>query len=360
MENTKKILFIGPHRIGRNPCQRFRFEQFIPYLEQNGFSVEYSHLLSAADDKVFYQKGRYVQKFLILIKAFFTRLKDVRRANRYAIIFVQREAFFTGTVFFEKRFKKSGAKLIYDFDDALWKLDVSEGNKLFARLKNPNKTAQLIQLADVVIAGNAYLADYARKHNPNVTIIPTTLDTNYHQPSGVKPTQKPLCIGWTGSITTVKHFETIVPVLEQLKAKYGEQITFCLIGDPDYYCSALNLRGIPWKPETEISDLARIDIGIMPLPDDEWAKGKCGFKGLQYMALEIPTVMSPVGVNTEIIQDGENGFLAATNEEWIEKLSRLIENESLRQTLGKAGRQTVIKNYSLESQKERLVGVLNS
>ena len=130
-------------------------------------------------------------------------------------------------------------------------------------------------------------------------------------------------------------------------------IYFKVIGDGNYVQEELGIKGHAWKRDTEIPDLQEIDIGIMPLPDDEWAKGKCGLKGLQYMALAIPTIMSPVGVNTEIIQDGENGFLATTIQEWVDKLSQLIDSAALRERIGVNGRQTVLSSYSVEANKQQ-------
>jgi glycosyltransferase involved in cell wall biosynthesis len=148
------------------------------------------------------------------------------------------------------------------------------------------------------------------------------------------------------------HFEYAIPFLRKINEKYGNDITFKVIGDSSYQNEELNIVGISWNEADEIKELSGFDIGIMPLPDDEWAKGKCGLKGLQYMALEIPTIMSPVGVNTEIIQDGVNGFLAVDIDEWVEKLSLLIESLALREKLGKAARKTVLEKYSFESQKQ--------
>ncbi|MCD6367133.1 MAG: glycosyltransferase family 4 protein, partial [Bacteroidales bacterium] len=162
------------------------------------------------------------------------------------------------------------------------------------------------------------------------------------------------------SQTTIKHFLKIVPVLEAINKKYGDKVKLKLIGDENFYNDILKLKGTKWSPEKEVEELAELNIGIMPLPDDEWANGKCGLKGLTYMALEIPTIMSPVGVNTEIIQDGVNGFLASTEEEWIEKISMLIENPDLRQQLGKAGRQTVVEKYSVEANKQKYLDVFNA
>jgi glycosyltransferase involved in cell wall biosynthesis len=164
---------------------------------------------------------------------------------------------------------------------------------------------------------------------------------------------KRICIGWSGSITTIKHFEFALPFLRELKKKYGTGISIKVIGDGTYVNEELGIRGLPWRKDDEIKELSSFDIGIMPLPDDEWAKGKCGLKGLQYMALGIPTIMSPVGVNTEIIQDGENGMLATAVEEWIAKIERLINDPDLRHKMGRKARQTVEEKYSVNAWKDR-------
>jgi len=349
---VKKILFIASHRPDRAPGQRFRFEQYFSFLEQNGFQCELSFFIAEKEDRILYKQGKYFQKALIAWKAFRIRMGNVFRRNEYDIIFIFREAYLTGSVFFEKKFKKSKAKLVFDFDDAIWHLDVSAGNRRFSFLKNPGKTGYIISLCDMVFAGNQYLADYAGKYNKNVVIIPTTIDTAEYAPLP-KMNDNAITIGWSGSITTIKHFEFAVPVLLKLQEKYGDKLKFKVIGDASYRNEALGIKGIGWKREDELQELSEFDIGIMPLPDDEWANGKCGLKGLQYMALEIPTLMSPVGVNTEIIKDGVNGFLAGEIEEWMEKLSRLIENSDLRISMGKEARKTVIDHYSVESQKNR-------
>ena len=350
-----KVLYIAPHRRNRSPSQRFRFEQYMDYLKEHGFDYHFSYLISESDDRIFYQPGNFINKARIFIKSAYKRWKDVIDENirHYDIVFIQREAFMTGSSFFERRFKKSKAKIIFDFDDAIWHMDVSQGNRRFSWLKNPGKTVSIIALSDLVFAGNNYLADFARQFNENVVVIPTTLDTAYHTPVYKQGENKnSVCIGWTGSHTTIKHFELAVPVLKTLKEKYGDKIHFKVIGDGSYRNKELDLSGIGWNLENEIKELHEIDIGIMPLPDDEWSKGKCGFKALQYMSLEIPPVISPVGVNTEIVSDGANGYLAEGKEEWVEKISLLIDSPQLRKEMGRKARQTVMERYSVESQKE--------
>jgi glycosyltransferase involved in cell wall biosynthesis len=264
---------------------------------------------------------------------------------------VQREALMIGSSFFEKRIKKSKAKLIYDFDDAIWKLDTSDANKKFEWLKNPNKTKEIISVADLIIAGNNYLMNYALQYNSEVKLIPTTIDTTFHKPEIKNKQSDVITIGWSGSKTTIKHFESAIPVLIKIKEKYGERVDFKVMGDASFSHKDLQINGIEWTHETEVSIINSFDIGIMPLPEDDWAKGKCGLKGLSYMSCAIPTIMSPVGVNAEIIQHGENGFLAEKEEEWLKYLSLLIENPELRKKLGEAARKSVEHKYSVEANK---------
>jgi glycosyltransferase involved in cell wall biosynthesis len=353
-----RVLFVAAHRPDRSPSQRFRFEQYLNFLRQNGFECDFSWLVSSEDDSFLYKHGNYFRKFSFLNRSYQIRKKDVKIASSYDIIFVQREALMFRSTRFEKAFSRK-SKLIFDFDDAIWLMDVSDGNRNWRWLKDPSKTSHIIEMSHMIFAGNRYLAEYARQFNDNVKIIPTTIDTDYHKKKKAVTDKNKICIGWAGSTTTIKHFRMAENFLGKLKEKYGDKIYLKLIGDATYENPQLGLTGTAWNLATEIEDLSEFDIGIMPLPDDEWAKGKCGFKGLQYMAMEIPAVMSPVGVNTEIVEDGVNGFLATTDDEWIEKISLLIDSDELRKKFGAEGRKTVIDQYSVESQKERYLEFFN-
>lgn len=347
-----KVLFLSLHRPDRSPSQRFRFEQYLPFLGENGFEYHFSFLLNERDDKIFYSRGHLFSKFIIVVKSFIIRFRELSQVKKYDIVFVQRECFMLGTSFFEKRYSKLGAKLIFDFDDSIWLQNVSDANKTFVWLKNSEKTSKIIQHSKLIFAGNEYLKNYALKFNANVAIVPTTIDTNEYQKNRLSSNNK-VVIGWSGSITTIQHFEYSISVLKKIKEKYSDKIEIKVIGDSNYFNNDLLIKGLAWNKKTEISDLSTFDIGIMPLPDDEWAKGKCGLKGLQYMSLEIPTIMSPVGVNTEIIEDGINGFLASSEEEWVQKLSKLIESKELREKIGKEGRKTVVEEYSVDANKQK-------
>jgi glycosyltransferase involved in cell wall biosynthesis len=355
----RDVLVVSVHPPGRLPSLRFRFEQYVPFLRQHGFRTTFSSVMRADEYDGFYREGRYARKAVMTGRGMLRRLADLLRASNYDLVVVQREAIQLGTALIERGFSRSPARLVFDFDDAIWVRDVSDANRRVAWLKRPGKTSKIIAMSDMVFAGNAYLRDYACRFNPNVKLMPTTIDTDYHVRRAQGPESSRLCVGWTGSTTTIRHFDLVVPVLRRLRARFGERVQFKVIGDGRYQNEELGVRGCDWSPHTEIEDLSEIDIGLMPLPDDEWSKGKCGLKALQFMALETPTVMSPVGVNTDIVEDGRNGFLATSEDEWFEKLSRLVESPELRERVGRAARATVIRDYSVESQKWRYLESLH-
>lgn len=357
--SVRRVLYISMHRPDRSPSQRFRFEQYIEFLKQHGWDYDFSFLITPEDDKVFYKPGHFFRKGFIFLKCFLKRLRDVWRANRYDIIFIQREAFMTGSVFFERCFARSRAKVIFDFDDSIWLQNVSDANKRFSFLKDASKTSKIIALSDMIFAGNRYLANYASGFNNNIRIVPTTIDTDEYRRLELPQKDNAVCIGWSGSITTIQHFKFAIPALTRIKQKYGNRVKIKAIGDASYRNDELNVISLNWNKADELKELSSFDIGIMPLPDDEWAKGKCGLKGLQYMALEIPTIMSPVGVNMEIIRNGMNGFLAASEDEYVEIISNLVEDATLRKKIGKAGRNTIEESYSVNAWRDTYLRYFN-
>lgn len=353
---NRKVLILTNHRKDRSPGQRFRFEQYLKTLEAQGCEITFSILLNEKDDRIFYSKGHYFSKALILIKTFLKRFFQIFTIQRYDVVLIFREAYFTGTTFFEKAYRKfSKAKFIFDFDDSIWIEAESIANKKFTWLKNSNKTSTIIALCDCITPGNEFLKQYASQFNKNVVIVPTTIDLEEYKRMDTNKNPDKICIGWSGSFSTIEHFETVVDALIEVKKIVGTKVYFKVIGDANYRNKELEITGLGWSKKDEIKELSEIDIGIMPLPDNDWAKGKCGLKGLQYMALSIPTIMSPVGVNSDIIQDGVNGFLASTKEEWVKKITQLVESPSLRETIGHAGYKTVLDNYSVEANKEKYI-----
>jgi glycosyltransferase involved in cell wall biosynthesis len=347
----KRILFIAPYPYDKAPSQRFRFEQYLKLLQSEGFTTDLKPFLSEKDWAPLYKEGAYVRKAFSMIRSFWKRFLLLFRLRKYDMIFIHREASMIGPPIFEFIIAKIlRRKYIYDFDDAIWLPNYSESNAKFHRLKAYGKVRKIAAWADQVVTGNSFLADYAKKYNPKVRVIPTTIDLKNVHNQRSEQQEDTVRIGWTGSHTTMQYLPMLLPVLKELQKKYPIKFRVISNHPPDLPLECLEY--VPWNKETEIEDLAQIHIGVMPLEDSIWAKGKCGFKGLQYMALQIPAVMSDVGVNSEIISNGKNGFLCVTETDWLTALERLIKDIELRNTIGKAGLETVKKRYSVAATKK--------
>jgi Glycosyltransferase len=353
-----KVLAIVPHVYDTSPGQRFRLEQWEPLLAKEGVEITYSPFETPELRSVLYQKGNAFSKIKAVGKNLGQRKIDVKAAAGYDLVYVFREAALLGPAWFERSIAKSGVPMVFDFDDAVFVAYKSPSNGYLSYLKFPGKTATICRLSAHVMAGNQYLADYALKENRNVTIIPTTIDTEKYIPLERTSEPETVTIGWSGSFSTVQHLDTIREVLQELAKT--EKFKLRVIGTPEYDLEGVETEAIQWRSETEIADLQQIDIGLMPLPDEDWSRGKCGLKALQYMALGIPTICSPVGVNSSIIQDGENGYLADCKDEWIAKLKLMLHSPELRQRIGMAGRKTVEDGYSAISQAPRVLQVFRS
>jgi glycosyltransferase involved in cell wall biosynthesis len=348
----KSILFLVPYPAGQAPSQRFRFEQYLQALRNAGAAISLQSFWDESTWRILYQKGHTMRKSFGFLLGKLKRVYVLLSLHKYDFVFIHREVLPIGPPVLEwmiaKVFKK---KIIYDFDDAIWLPNTSENNQIVSALKWHRKVRSICRWSYKVSCGNEYLAAYARQFNTRVILNPSTIDTELlHNPSlfGAPP-ERPLTIGWTGSHSTLSYLNQFQPVLKWLEDHVTVQFRFLVIADQAPSLKFKSLEYLPWKKETEMEDLMKIDIGIMPLMDDPWAKGKCGFKILQYMALGIPTVASPVGVNTKIIAHGANGFLCNSVDEWQKSLESLIASKELRLLIGSAGRKNVIENYSVSS-----------
>jgi glycosyltransferase involved in cell wall biosynthesis len=309
---------------------------------------------------VLYEPGRWGRKLRLVARSFARRAGDVRAARGYDAVYLLREAALLGPALFERLLRRAGAPVVFDFDDAIFERYISPSNGYLSYLKFPGKTRTVCRLAAHVMAGNEYLAAYARRVNPRVSVVPTTVDTARYTVEPRERNDVPV-VGWTGSYSTVQHLRTLVGALRRLAL--AERFRLRVIGAAGVRLEGLeglDVEVLPWRSETEVEDLRPVDIGVMPLPEEPWTRGKCGMKALQYMGLAIPTVCSPVGVNSEIVRDGENGFLAATEDEWVEKLTLLLRSADLRERLGRAGRATVEERYSAACQAPRVFQIIES
>jgi glycosyltransferase involved in cell wall biosynthesis len=352
-----RLLAIVPSVYDTNPSQRYRIEQWEPLLRGRGVEITYKPFESEALHEILYKPGRTAAKLRLVAEALARRSRDVRGARDFDAVYVLREAALLGPPVFERWLARSGVPFVFDFDDAVFVPYVSPSNGYLSYLKFPGKTRAICRMAAHVMAGNEYLADYARAVNGRVTVIPTTVDTEKYTVEPRAPNEAPV-IGWSGSHSTAQHLSTLKGALRRLAER--ERFRLRVVGVPGFEMEGVEVESVPWRSATEVEDLRPFDVGIMPLPDDKWSRGKCGMKALQYMGLAVPAVCSPVGVNSEIIRDGVNGLLASTDDEWVEKLSRLLRSPEERARLGRAGRETVEARYSAAVQAPRVYDVLAS
>jgi glycosyltransferase involved in cell wall biosynthesis len=353
-----RILSLVPSLHDTSPGQRFRLEQWDPILNRQGIEIEQHPFEDEALHSIVHQPGSSRDKIRLIMQAFRRRIGLVKRVREFDAVYVFREAAILGPPFIERAMNRKGVPIVFDFDDAIFVPYKSPTNSYLSLLKFPGKTGELCGIAAHVMAGNQYLANYARRSNISVSIVPTTIDTAKYLPRDNAISHAVPVIGWSGSHSTVQHLDTLREVLPELAKQ--ERFRLRVIGSSVYSLGGVDVDSMPWSSATELDDLKKIDVGLMPLPNDEWSKGKCGLKALQYMALGIPTVCSPVGVNTEIITDGKNGFLASTDAEWVARLKELLQDMALRRCLGGAGRRTVEELYSADVVAPLVASVFNS
>jgi glycosyltransferase involved in cell wall biosynthesis len=334
---------------------RFRFYQFIPFLEQYGWNVTVNALLKENYISFLYTKTPL--PLFNIIESYFARVLLLLRKNRYDIIWLQQEAFPWIPAWFETALLKSNIPLVVDYDDAFFHRYDQHKSKIIQLLLK-DKIDRVMNSADVVIAGNDYLAERAIKNNSKkVVILPTVVDIVNYKPVSHKKNGL-FTIGWIGAPSTAKYIFTIQEALKEIALEDNVKIVFVGSGDIQMENVPVEIR--KWDETTEVKEIQSFDVGIMPLDDTDWEKGKCGFKLIQYMACGKPVIGSPIGVNSKIIVDGENGYLANNIEEWI-KYFRIIKNEyELRDKMGSVGRAWVEEKYSLQVIAPKLIQIFNN
>jgi glycosyltransferase involved in cell wall biosynthesis len=348
-----KILYLTKYP--RNAASsRLRSYQYFPYLEKNGFKVTVSPLFNEKYINQLYAK-QPISK-VNLISCYFKRFLILFTIKKFDKIVIEKELFPYFFSWIERVLCFLNIKYIVDYDDAIFHNYDLKSNKLFLFFLK-NKIYNVMKYGGTVIAGNAYLAQKASQSGAeNIVNIPTVIDINNYIVK--KKEHKKVIVGWIGSPSTFKYVEAILPVITTLLSKFN--IEFHIIGSKNKLPYHSNIKYYDWKEETEVELIANFDIGIMPLDNSPWELGKCSYKLIQYMGCGVAVVASPIGMNNEVVTEGENGFLADTHQDWIDKLSLLIENENLRNTMGENGRQRVAAHYCVQNSFSTLISVLNN
>lgn len=322
---------------------RQRVYQFLDYLESEGFQYRVIPLLdlSLLEKKVWY--------FLRVLKS----------AVWADVIWLQKVCF---KPHWMNVLATVNPRLVFDYDDAMFAAPdagVSRGTVEQYEAEREKVLAHTLRISKQVIAGNAYLQEHALQYNPNVIVIPTSVDLSRYSMKEHRQ-KKDSVIGWIGSPATVVYVESIKHVFEEIGHQYPDRVTLEIVGaELLWQVKGLQIVCKPWQLDSEIEDLLIFDVGIMPLIDSKRARGKCAFKAIQYMAAGIPPVCSPIGASLELVENGITGYLANSTDEWVKKLLMLLRDASHRREIGWQGRQLVEQRYSKQVIAPQIASVIH-
>jgi len=329
-----KVLFL-PFYGPEGPSSRVRVYQYLRPLRDRGFEVG---VVRPVGGKVGLGRIGYL-------------LAALARSARADVVVLQKQTLTAGIGLLAA----VNPRLVYDIDDAVFARPAWEQSP---DPRGSARVANTIGRCRAVIAGNRYLAGYAREFCPDVTVIPTGVDLSSLPDPGPGRSESGVTVGWTGTRENLWYLRQIREIFPRLQRKFGQEIRFQIISNGSLEISGASVEHVPWSLKEEYRNLSRLDVGLAPLGDDPWSRGKCGFKAIQYMSLGIPPVASRAGVHPEIISDGETGFLARDLDEWEEKVSCLVRDRGMRERIGRAAREKVARSFSLESNLPRLIEVL--
>ena len=311
-------------------ASRYRVLQYIPYLEAKGVEVTVSLYPRTLKENF----------------RFFNNL------SQYDIVFLQRKRFNQPRLGW---LRKRAKRIVYDFDDSVMYRNSKAQDHISSTRRR--RFVQMIKKSDFIIAGNEFLKREVLPFNPNVEVIPTTIDQERYHLKTYPVQQERVTLGWIGDHGSIHYLEKMRPIFEKIGQKYSH-VELKIVCDTFFSCEQMKVVKKNWNSEEEVADLQGFDIGLMPLVDDPWSWGKCGLKIIQYQGVGVPVVCTPVGINKDLVEDGVNGFYAMNPEEWEKKLSLLIEDSELRKKMGEEGRKRVLENYTYQACAPRLFSIL--
>ncbi len=357
----KQLKVLALTKYGRlGASSRLRFLQFIARLARSGVQVTVQPLIPDALLRERYVQGAY--DVGALVHAYSLRCQAMMSRHDFDLLWVEKEALPWAPFWWERALLK-GVPYVLDYDDAVFH-NYDQSARLWVRRLYGNRLDRLMAGAALVVAGNGYLAARARVAGaPRVEILPTSIDLDHYPIQPVAPQPHPVkdsppCIVWVGSPTTARYLNLLRESLQTLAVQ--RSFALRLIGCDPIDIPGVRVEAVPWSEATEFENISACDIGVMPLIDSPWEQGKCGYKLIQYMACGLPVVASNVGVNSEIVQPGKNGFLAGTSAEWVSALGELLESRGLRHALGRVGRASVESTYCIQKTGPHLAELLRS
>ena len=361
---NRKILVLCPFPIGLAAGQRLKYEQYFPDWRSLGYQVDVSSFMDLRMWNVVYLPGYYFEKLVGVLRGQMRRFKDLFRINNYDIVYVFMWVTPLGTSAFERLVRLLAKRLVYDIEDnvLVGQANVARQfnpNRWISFLKGPGKQRFLIATADHVITSSPFLNALCLETNTrkSCTYISSSVDTEYFSPSPSYSKDNQVVIGWTGTFSSMCYLDMLRTVFLRLTKRVDFKLK--VIGNFDYELPGVHLEVVRWTKDSEVAELRSIDIGVYPLPIDEWVLGKSGLKAIQYMALGLPTVATKVGTTPLLITHGVDGLLVESEEEWVMELERLVRDSELRRELGKAAREKVVQKYSVRGIRRNYRKVLS-
>lgn len=347
------MLVLCPFPQGVAAGQRLKYEQYFDDWRAFGFDIEVSSYMDESMWRVVYEPGHLLAKIAGVVRGHWRRLRDILRVRRYDIVYVFMWVTPFGTSFFERTVRRLAKRMVFDVEDNVLveqQLPMAMNpNALVRMLKGPGKARFLIRRADHVITSSPFLNDFCLGLNERkrCTYISSSVDTDRFVPAEPRRDGGKLTIGWTGTFSSKIYLDQLRDVFHRL----AKRVPFILkvIGNFDYALEGVELEVVRWTREREVADLQTFDIGVYPLPMDDWVLGKSGLKAIQYMAFGVPPVATDVGTSPLLITHGVNGFLVRSDDEWVETLERLLKDTALRERVGKAARASAVRNYSTKA-----------
>ena len=346
----RKVLILCPSPKGTAPTQRLKYEQYLGLLEKEGYVFTISSFQTSRFWKIIYKPGRVPEKIFWTIIGYCRRAFDLVRAPFYDGVFVNLWVTPLGLPVFERLLFITNKQVIYDIDDMLFATDGAKQElSLVQRMKGRKKPLVLMKLAKYVITCTPKLEEIAKGLNKysEAIDISSTFDTERFVPVQKYSKNEVTTIGWTGTHSTIPYLDSLQPVLAEVAKR--RKIRLLVIANKEYQMKDVETDFIPWREETEVEDLHRIEIGLYPIPSNEWSLGKSSLKALTYMAIGIPFVATAYGTNFRVVEEGIQGYLAHNESEWIDYLLKLIDDVELRKKMGIAGRKRVEDFFSIKA-----------